>query len=66
MPPFCIVPFNAHILHDIRSDGRLEDIGKRVGVLSRRTVGAVDGDGRSACHIGGGCDGGSVAVQFDN
>ena len=44
-----------HILHDIRTDWRFEDIGKGVGVLAWLPIAADDGDGRSARHVGGDC-----------
>ena len=35
------------VLDNVRADGRLEDIGERVGVLAGRPIGAVDSDGRT-------------------
>ena len=40
------------VLNNVRADGRLENIGKRVGVLARVAIGAVNGHGRSARHFG--------------
>lgn len=35
------------VLDNVRADGRLEDIGQRVGVLAGSTIGANDRDGRA-------------------
>jgi hypothetical protein len=39
------------VLDNVRADWCLEDIGERVGVVGGGSIGANDGDGRSAGHF---------------